>query len=48
LDNLVVTIHSQIAEVFDIHSDDQVEIIVISNGEMKIKKHICWVFKSKI
>ena len=36
--SIVVTIPSQIVEAFDINRGDVVEIIPVSNGEIKIKK----------
>ena len=38
--SMVVTISSQIAAAFDINTGDRIEIIPLSNGEIKIKKHI--------
>ena len=36
--SLVVTIPSQIVEAFNINTGDEVEIIPLKNGEIKIKK----------
>jgi len=35
----VVTIPSQLVEAFDIQTGDEVEIIPLSNGKIKIKKY---------
>jgi len=37
--NLAVTIPSQLVEAFDIQTGDEVEIIPLSNGKIKIKKY---------
>jgi len=37
--SLVVTIPSQLVEAFDIHTRDEIEIIPLSNGKIKIKKY---------
>ena len=37
--SIVVTIPSQLVEAFDIYAGDQVEIIPLSDGEIKIKKY---------
>ena len=37
--SLVITIPSQLVEAFDIRTGDQVEIIPLSNGKIKIKKY---------
>ena len=36
--SIVVTIPSQLVEAFDINSGDEVEIIPVREGEIKIKK----------
>lgn len=36
--SLVVTIPSQIVEAFDINTGDEVEIIPLRNGEIRLKK----------
>ena len=36
--SIVVTIPSQLVEAYDITSGDEVEIIPIGNGEIKIRK----------
>lgn len=38
--SLVVTIPSQLVEAFDIKTGDELEIVPISNGEMRLKKKI--------
>ena len=36
--SIVVTIPSQLIEAYDINSGDEVEIIPLKNGEIKIRK----------
>ena len=36
--SIVVTIPSQLVEAYDINSGDEVEIIPLKNGEIKIRK----------
>jgi len=37
--SIVVTIPSQLVEAFDIHCGDEVEIIPLSNSEIRIRKY---------
>ena len=37
--SLVITIPSQIVELYNINQGDLIEIIPINNGEIRIKKH---------
>jgi len=37
--SIVITIPSQIVEAYDINTGDNVQIIPLKNGEMRIKKY---------